>query len=68
MTMENKVCKNKNCMKPLPVGYKYKYCEACRNQQAQKVKNGLKSAVGIVGTAACFAITIVTAEKINSKK
>lgn len=36
--MENKVCKNKKCMKPLPEGYKHKYCEACRNQHAQKVK------------------------------
>ena len=62
--MENKVCKNKKCLKPLPKGYKHKYCEACRNQHAQKVKNGLKA----VGTAACFAVTIVTAEKINPKK
>ena len=50
MKMENKVCKNKNCLKPLPDGYKHKYCEACRNQQAQKVKNGLKAAAGIAGT------------------
>ena len=66
--MENKVCKNKNCMKPLPEGYKHKYCEACRNRQAQKVKNGFKTAAGIVGTAACFAVTIVTDGKINPKK
>ena len=52
--MENKVCKNKKCMKPLPEGYKHKYCEACRNQHAQKVKNGLKAAAGLAGTAACF--------------
>lgn len=66
--MENKLCKNKKCMKPLPVGYKHKYCEACRNQQAQKVKNGLKTAAGVAGTVACFAVTIVTAGKINPKK
>lgn len=68
MKMENKVCKNKNCLKPLPDGYKHKYCEACRNQQAQKVKDGLKVAAGIAGTAACFAVTIVSAGKINPKK
>ena len=66
--MENKVCKNKKCLKPLPDRYKHKYCEACRNQQAQKVKNGLKTAAGIAGTAACFAVTIVSAGKINPKK
>lgn len=66
--MENKVCKNKKCMKPLLEGYKHKYCEACRNQHAQKVKNGLKAAAGLAGTAACFAVTIVTAGKINLKK
>lgn len=55
-------------MKPLPDRYKHKYCEACRNQQAQKVKNGLKTAAGIAGTAACFAVTIVSAGKINPKK
>ena len=66
--MENKVCKNKKCMKPLPKGYKHKYCEACINQHAQKVKNGLKAAAGLAGTAACFAVTIVTAGKINLKK
>ncbi len=66
--MKNKVCKNKKCMKPLPDEYKYKYCEACRNQHAQKVKNGLKAVAGVAGTAACFAVTIVNAGKINPKK
>lgn len=64
--MENKECKN--CMRPLPAGYKHKYCEACRNQQVQKVKKGLKTVASVAGTAACFAITIVTAGKINPKK
>ncbi len=66
--MQNKICKNKNCMKPLPVGYKHKYCEACRNQQAQKMKSGLKTAASVVGTVACLAITIATSGKINLKK
>ena len=55
-------------MKPLPVGYKHKYCEACRNQQAQKMKSGLKTAASVVGTVACLAITIATSGKINLKK
>lgn len=66
--MENKVCKNKRCLKPLPEGYKYKYCEACRNQHAQKVKNRFKAAAGVAGTVACVAVTIVTAGKVNQKK
>lgn len=66
--MENKVCKNKKCKKPLPEEYKHKYCEACINLQAQKVKNGIKAVVGVAGTVACFAITVVTAGKINPKK
>lgn len=55
-------------MKPLPEGYKHKYCEACRNQQVQKVKNGFKAAAGVAGTVACVAVTIVTAGKVNPKK
>lgn len=68
MKMENKVCKNKKCLKPLPEGYKHKYCEACRNLHAQKVKNGLKAAAGVAGTVACVAVTVVTSGKINPKK
>lgn len=55
-------------MKPLPEDYKHKYCEACRNQQAQKVKNGFKAVAGVAGTVACVAVTIVTAGKVNPKK
>ena len=36
---EIKICKNKNCKKVLPEGYKYNRCEACRNQLAQNGKN-----------------------------
>ena len=63
--MENKVCENKKCMNFLPAGYKHRYCEACRNRQAQKLKNGLKTAGA---AAACLAVTIVTAGRINPKK
>lgn len=62
--MENKVCKNKKCLKPLPKGYKHKYCEACRNQHAQKMKNSLN----VVEMAACLVVAIVTTKKINPKK
>ena len=53
---EVRICKNKNCKKALPEGYKYKYCEACRNQRAHIVKGTLK---GIVAAAA-GVVAIVT--------
>ena len=65
--MENRVCKNKKCLKPLPEGYKHKYCEACRNQQAQKVKHGFKAAASVAGTVACVVVTVVTAGKVKPK-
>ena len=65
--MENRVCKNKKCLKPLPEGYKHKYCEACRNQQAQKVKNGFKAAASVAGTVAWVVVTVVTAGKVKPK-
>lgn len=48
-----RLCKNKDCQKILPDGYKYKYCEACRNKQAHTGKNILK------GIAAC-AVAVIT--------
>ena len=36
--METKYCKNKKCKRPLPEGYKHKYCENCRGKQAEDVK------------------------------
>lgn len=66
--MENKTCKNKKCMKVLPADYKYKYCEACRNRQVQKVKKGLKAAAGAAGTVACLALSYISTGKINLKK
>lgn len=64
--MENKVCKK--CQKPLPEGYKHKKCESCRNAQVQGVKNGLKTAVGVAGAVASFAVVFVTKGKVNPKK
>lgn len=45
--MEKK-CKNKKCQKPLKDGYKHIYCENCRNQQVQKIKDVGKTAAGVI--------------------
>lgn len=60
-----RVCANKNCQKVLPSGYKHRYCEACQNKQAEKVKGALK---GIGAIAAVVAVRLVTRGKINPKK
>ena len=63
-----RVCKNKNCQKILPEGYKHKYCEACRNQHAQTAKNALKWFGASVATAASVVVVVVTGGRINPKK
>lgn len=60
-----RVCANKNCQKVLPSGYKHRYCEACQNKQAEKVKSALK---GIGAIVAVVAVRLVTRGKINPKK
>lgn len=65
---EVRVCKNKKCQKVLPVGYKHKYCEACRNQHAQTAKNVLKGLGAGAATVASVAVVVVTGGKINPKK
>lgn len=52
-----KICKNKKCQKPLPEGYKYRYCEACRNKHAQTIKNAGKA---IATVAASVAVAVIT--------
>lgn len=59
---EIRYCKNKKCHKELPIGYKHKYCEACRNQHAETAKNIIK---GVGGTALGLVVTVVTLGKIN---
>ena len=57
--MDRCKCKNKKCQRPLPEGYKHKYCESCRNRQVKHLKNAgsaLLSFVGAVGTV-IIAIT-----------
>ena len=60
---KNKVCKNKNCQKPLPSDYKYKYCEACRNKRADKTKKVLKG----IGAGAAAVGTVVLAIATKGK-
>lgn len=68
MKDEARVCKNKNCQKILPIGYKHRYCEACRNQHVQKMKKGLKVIRNGAATVLSVAVVVVTSGKINSKK
>lgn len=53
--MEIRICKNKKCQRPLPEGYKHKYCENCRNEHVKRIKDAAKAtlsvAVVVVGTA-----------------
>ena len=46
----------KKCKKVLPYDYKYNYCEACRNQKAQNVKNVFKA----VGAVAALVLPVVS--------
>lgn len=66
--MEIKYCKNKKCQRPLPEGYKHKYCENCRNEHVKQVKNGLKAMLSCVFFVGSTAIAIATKGKINPKK
>ena len=59
-------CKNKKCQKVLPEGYKHRYCEACRNKQAQTVKNVLKGIGTGAVTAASIAVVVVKSEAKRS--
>lgn len=57
---EIRVCRNKNCQRELPLGYKHRVCEACRNQQVQKAKaalNGIGAGVVAVGIVAVYLLT-----------
>ncbi len=62
--MEKK-CKNKKCQRILPDGYKYKYCENCRNEQTQNVKKLGKGALSVVTVVGGVLITVATRGKIN---
>lgn len=63
--MEIRICKNKKCQRPLPEGYKHKYCENCRNKQVNRIKDAGKAVAVFVGGT---ALTIATKGRINPKK
>lgn len=65
--MENnkKICKNKKCMKPLPNGYRHRYCESCRNCHIQ---GGKKILNGIVKTGGSVVFVAMGAALYNKKK
>ncbi len=66
--MEQKMCKNKKCQRPLPSGYKHKYCENCRNEQARQVKEVGKAALSLVVLVGGTIVTVATKGKINPTK
>lgn len=55
-------CKNKECNKVLPLGYKKKYCESCMNKQAHGIKKILEIASGVL-----CAILIIIGGKFEKK-
>ena len=63
-----RVCKNKNCQKPLPEGYKHRYCEACRTQHAQTARNALRGIGAGAATLASIVVVVITGGRINPKK
>ncbi|MEN8908053.1 MAG: hypothetical protein ABF289_19035 [Clostridiales bacterium] len=66
--MENRKCKNKKCQRPLPEGYKHKYCENCRNENVKRIKDAGKAVAGMAILIGGTALTIATKGKINLKK
>lgn len=61
--MEIRICKNKKCQRPLPEGYKHKYCENCRNEQVKQVKNAGKAVLSFAAIAGSTAYAIATKKK-----
>ena len=63
--IETRYCKNTKCHKVLPLGYRHKYCESCRNQHVDKTKGVLKG-VATVGVAVIgVVVSIISNGKIN---
>ena len=56
------------CQRPLPDGYKPKYCENCRHEHIKRIKDTGKAALGVVVLVGSTALTIATKGKINPKK
>lgn len=66
--MEIRKCKNKECRRPLPGGYKYRYCENCRNEQVKRIKDTSKKVLSVVVIIGGPVVAAVTKGKINLKK
>lgn len=65
--MDNK-CKNKKCQRPLPEGYKHRYCENCRNEHTKLIKDTGKAVAGVAVVVVGPVIALITKGKINLKK
>ncbi|MEG2246668.1 MAG: hypothetical protein RSC84_04395 [Peptostreptococcaceae bacterium] len=66
--MEIRKYKNKKCQRHLPEGYKYIFCEKCRNEQVELIKGAGKVVVGVAVFAGSTAITVLTKGIFNPKK
>lgn len=65
---EIRLCKNKKCHRSLPEEYKHRYCEACRNKQAEGWKNAGKGLLGVAGTALSVVVLVANKGKSNTKE
>lgn len=65
---EVRKCKNKKCQRTLPEGYKYKYCENCRIERAEKTRGGIKAGLGLAASAGLFIVTKGKLGEIGGKK
>lgn len=63
--MKQKKCKNKKCQRLLPEGYRYNYCENCRNEQVKHFKGVCKGALGVAVMIGGTAISIATKGKVK---
>lgn len=61
--METRKCKNKKCSRHLPDGYKYKYCENCRNKKAKQIKKVGQSIVGVAAVIGSTTLAIIKSRK-----
>lgn len=58
----------RKCGKELPVGYKHKLCEACRNKNAHVVKKTLEVIGAGAATVAGVAVFVISGGKVNLRK
>lgn len=62
-----KKCKKKRCQRPLPEGYKHRYCENCRNTHVKRFKDTGKAVFGVVFLVGGTVLKVATKGKINPK-